>query len=242
MTVPSDNAISPVPTDCDRSMDRLQRLLDGELPVSAFDCDPHAASCQVCRERIAAARIVLGTLASSMPATPPRGLSEAILAAVDEDRFAQRRRRSFVVAGAAVIAIAASILVTAWMANPGVQPEQPPGMANSPDVAKVLPQAPEPRPARLSEEFARVGQAIMDSSKPITEPVAGAPALLDILGESFALPAGPSPGFEPARDALAELPAAARTGLEPVTWTTQRAFARLMRDIGTVQVRTDPKR
>ena len=50
-----------------------------------------------------------------------------------------------------------------------------------------------------------------------------------------------APGFEPTRDALAELPDAARSGLEPVTSTTQKAFARLLRDVGGVQVSTRPK-
>jgi hypothetical protein len=242
MTAPSKNAMTPLPTDCDRSIDRLQRMLDGELPVSALDADPHTASCPNCRERSAAARIVLVAMASSVPATPPRDLTESIIAALREDRFAERRHRSFAIVGAAVIAIAACLLLAAWLANSGVQPEQPPNAAGPRDIAKVLPPAPEPRPARLSDEFAKVGQAIVDSSKPITEPVAGAPAFLEILGDSFALPAGPSAGFEPTRSALAELPAAARTGLEPVTWTTQRAFARLMRDIGTVQVSENPRR
>ena len=86
-----------------------------------------------------------------------------------------------------------------------------------------------------------MGQTIVDSAKPIAEPVIGAPGVLDWFTGTVSLPAGPPAGFEPTRDALVELPGAARTGLEPVTSTTQKAFARLLRDVGSVQINTRPK-
>ena len=49
----------------------------------------------------------------------------------------------------------------------------------------------------------------------------------------------PAGRLEPARKSLADLPDAARAGLEPVTGTAQKAFARLLRDVGAVQVSTD---
>ena len=42
--------------------------------------------------------------------------------------------------------------------------------------------------------------------------------------------------FEPATNALADLPEAARASFEPVTSTTQKAFVRLLRDMGGIQV------
>src|SRR5437763_757154 len=39
---------------------------------------------------------------------------------------------------------------------------------------------------------------------------------------------------EPAGRAIAEIPAAAKTGLEPVTGSAQKAFSRLLKDVGAV--------
>jgi hypothetical protein len=102
-----------------------------------------------------------------------------------------------------------------------------------PDHAHV---APEPRPVRLGDEFSKVGQAILGTSRPITEPVGQAPRMLTQLSNSFSRPAAPAGEFEQARKSLIDLPDAARSGLEPVTGTAQKAFTRLMRDIGAVQV------
>jgi hypothetical protein len=76
---------------------------------------------------------------------------------------------------------------------------------------------------------------------PIADPVLGAPGVLDWFTGTVSLPAGPPASFEPTRDALVELPGAARTGLEPVTSTTQKAFARLLRDVSSMQISTKTK-
>jgi hypothetical protein len=58
------------------------------------------------------------------------------------------------------------------------------------------------------------------------------------------IPPVPTPMAEvvaPAAVSIAELPAAARTGLEPVTGTTQKAFTRLLRDVGVFQTTARPK-
>jgi len=241
MNVSSDNSIPLLQEDCARSMDRLQRMLDGELPVSASDVDPHAASCRECRERIAAARVLLGELASRVYLILPAQLTESIVATVWEDRSSRIRRRTLTVVGASIIAVAASILFVIWLDRPGVPLGNAMAVGNGEEVASALPLAPEPRPARLSEELARVEQAVVESSRPIAEHVANASGILELFKGPLTLPVGPSPGFAPTRDALAELPNAARTGFEPVTSTTQKAVARLIREVGSVHMSTNPR-
>ena len=68
--------------------------------------------------------------------------------------------------------------------------------------------------------------------------MAVAPKVFDVLTGPFRLPAPPADpmanALEPARKSLAELPVAARAGLEPVTGTAEKAFARFLRDVGSV--------
>jgi len=243
MTTLDENRIPQVPSECGPFLDRLQLVLDGDLPAAAIDADVHAASCGACRERIAAARLMVGALATSAAPSVPSGLTDSILVAVREDRYARIRRRSFATAGGAAIAIAASVLLLAWFTSQPSKPV-PLGPLNSPDQARLDPKppvAPEPRPVRLGDEFSRVGQALLDAPNPFTAPGTGGTGVLGKFADSISLPAVRPTGFEPARDALAELPDAARSGLEPVTSTTQKAFARLLRDVGGMQVSARPK-
>lgn len=243
MTTRDENPIPQVPAGCAPLLDRLQLVLDGDLPASALDVDAHAATCGACRERMAAARLMLGTLATSAAPSVPSGLTDSIFVAVREDRYSRIRRRSYTIAGGAAIAIAASVLLLAWFTSQPSKPV-PLGPLNGPDQARLQPKppvAPEPRPVRLGDEFSRVGQALLDTPNPFTGPGTGGTDVLGKFTDSISLPAARPTGFEPTRDALAELPDAARSGLEPVTSTTQKAFARLLRDVGGMQVSTRPK-
>ena len=108
--------VPPVPPGADQ-MDRLQLVLDGELPAAALDADPHAAACLACRERIAAARLCwycAGTPAARSPlARGPDRLPSS--PAVREDRYVRIRRRSYAVAGGVAVALAASVLLMSWL-------------------------------------------------------------------------------------------------------------------------------
>lgn len=238
MTEPVTNADTPLAPVCRATVERLQLVLDGELPSAALDADPHPAACAACRERIAAARLVLSVLAAPAETAVPPGMTDAILSAVREDRFARIRRRSFAVAGGIAVAIAASVILLNWFTSPApelfVPAPAPPMVHRQP--APNPPEAPEPRPVRIGDEFSKLGQALRGTSKPITEPVGAAPEVLVKLTDTLTRPVAPAPEFEPARKSLAELPDAARAGLEPITGTAQKAFSRLLRDVGSVQV------
>src|SRR5438105_11139213 len=90
----------PIPPACGPTVERLQRVLDGELPADALDTDPHAGGCPLCRDRIRAARLLLTAL--SEPAEPvraPAGLTDAILAGVRADRRRRARQRAVLAVG-----------------------------------------------------------------------------------------------------------------------------------------------
>ena len=63
MTQPDNNTDVTVQAACVPTVERLQLTLDGELPASALESDPHLAACATCRQRIAAARLVLSPAA-----------------------------------------------------------------------------------------------------------------------------------------------------------------------------------
>jgi hypothetical protein len=231
------------PPACAPTLERLQLVLDRDLPAAALDADAHAVACPACRERIAAARLLISELACPTAPAVPAGMTETVLAVVREDRFARLRRRSYALAAGSVAAVAASVAVIVWLTGPPQRPGVAMWNPNVPDQAREQkpPLAPEPRPVRLGDEFARAGQALLDTSRPIAEPAAGAPRVIGALSDSLTAPAGPDAGLWPAGGTLAELPDAALSGLEPVTSTTQKAFARLLRDVGGVRVTARPK-
>ena len=227
-------------------MDRLHRVLNAEIPGTALDEDAHAASCVTCRERIAAAKLVMACVTSAEPVPTRTDFTESIVAAVLADRQIERRirfrQRTYAVGG---LAIAAAVTVALWLG--GFGKSRPNAQSSNPEMANVQPAPtvnPNPvtpvpaapaRPVKLGEEFAKAEHALVNSSKPLTDPASVAPKVLVRLTDVLTRPAEPAPEFEPARKSLLELPDAARTGLEPVTSTTQKAFARLLHDVGAVR-------
>ncbi|MBN9120074.1 MAG: hypothetical protein J0I06_13070 [Planctomycetes bacterium] len=245
---PEDEPVAP---ECRATVELIQRALDGDAPTDALDADGHASACPACRERVRAAQVLLSVLA--IPAEPvalPAGFAERVLTAVAEDRRVRVRGRVYKTA--ARLALAAAVLVGVWfIAKPtdpaptgdvvAVPPPNAPDVAPPPREKAPAPEpAPEPRPIRVGDALASTGQAILDVPKPLAESVAVAPKVLDALSNPFKLPAAPvtdpmATALEPARRSLADLPVAARHGLEPVTGTAEKALARFLRDVGSVK-------
>lgn len=231
----------PIPPTCRPTTDRLQAVLDGELDAAAIDADPHPAACRTCRERVAAARVVLAVLANPEPVAPSAGMTDAILAAMKADRYARIRRRSYAASIGVLAAVAASVMLIAWLTK------SPPVPTHFLDLANGRPgSAPEPapaprevavRPARIGDEFSKMGSALRGAPRPLTDPAALTPDVLAKVTDALTRPAADADAFRPARAALAELPDAARAGLEPVAGTAEKAFSRLLRDVGAVNVK-----
>ncbi|VTR96529.1 unnamed protein product [Gemmata massiliana] len=237
----------PAALECRAAVNSIQCALDGDVSPDVLDADPHFGACVACRERLRAARVVLAVLATpSEPVTVPVGFADRVLHAVHEDRHTQTRQRIYKVAACAALAAVVLLAVFA-LTNPAQKSEHPPGMWLPDETAKRPELAPEPRakapapppPVHIGTEVAKAGQVLRDAPKPITESVAIAPKLIDVLATPFtkptpAAPMGMEEVLEPARRSISELPEAARLSLEPMTGTAQKAFSRLLRDAASV--------
>lgn len=245
-----DDDFDQVAPECRATVDAVQLVLDGAAPAESLDSDPHATACATCRERVRAARVLLSVLAApGEPVAVPTGFTEKVMADVWvgwHERRRERVRRAYEVGGALALALAAAVLIAAFVL-PGLLQRREPVLDFKPDLAKKQPEAAPaprekppapPRPMRIGDEVAKAGQALRDTPKPIADSVAVAPKLYEAFASAFrpAEPAAPMGDMlEPARKSLAELPDAAKSGLEPVTGTAQRALDRLLRDVALVK-------
>jgi hypothetical protein len=227
---------------CRPTVERLQSVLDGELAADALDADSHPAACAACRERISAARMLISVLAAAAPTPVPAGMAEGILKAVTEDRYYRIRQRAYAYSGGVAATIAATILLVGWLTNlPNAVPV--PLLPYSPEIAKGLPTAPEPRPAkplRIGDEFSKAGHALRDVPKSISDSTSAAPELFAAVTDAFTRPMAGVVDMDPPSSTLSDIPDAARTGLEPVTDTAQKAFTRLIHDVGGMQLGARP--
>ncbi|WP_439627138.1 hypothetical protein [Gemmata sp.] len=246
--LPDDAAVRVGP-ECRATVDRLHLVMDGDLGAAALDADPHPAVCSACRDRIATARLVLSVLATPEPVVLPAGLHDRIVAAVCADRVAEKeqrfrriRRQAYAGALGIPLAIAASVALVGWLQPPLKPVAVPHGMEMPRIVEPALAPAPRPvmadaRPLRIGDELSKAGVALLEAPKVVTEPAAAAPEVFAKFTDALTKPMAPVPDEPAGRSALAELPDVAMTGLEPLRGTAQKAFARLMRDVGTVSVK-----
>jgi len=240
-----DSSVSP---DCRQTAALLNRVFDNEVPLSMLETDSHSVSCQICRERIATAKLVL--VAHAAPpetVTANSVLTDRIVAAVLEETrtpsHVRSRRRIGALTG--TLAIAAALLLAVWLqgskVEDGSRTSDHARISSTDPIIKPESHAePSPPAVRLGDEINKAEKALLGSSKPITEPAAIAPQVLAKLTDVLTRPSAPAAELNPARVVLFELPEAARSGLQPVTATTQKAFARLLRDVASVQIASKP--
>ena len=222
-----------VPPDCRETVDRLQSVLDGDLPVTELDADPHPLSCITCQQRIAAARLLIAVLRThAVPGTAPTSLTDRILNGVSEARRARRRTLAFTSA----LALAAGVALAVWLRSPTVHPD----VANHDREVRQPDVAARPQTIRIGDEFSKAGFALLEAPRSITDSTSAAPEMIAKVTSALTH-AGPAPEMDSPGAAIAEIPDMARVGLEPLTGTAQKAFSRLMHDVGTVQFSTKPK-
>ena len=76
-----------------------------------------------------------------------------------------------------------------------------------------------------------------DSSRTITEPATAGPKVFAALTDSLLKPPAAPLALDlgPAGRSLADIPEAAKSGLEPVVGSVQKALDRLLRDVAAMQ-------
>ena len=221
---------TPIPPECGPTLERIQSVLDRIHPASVLATDPHPAACAACRERVRTAQALLAAFAEPRPVVVPAGFADSVLAGVQHAERVQFRRRTAALIGG--FAMAAAIGLAVWFNQP-----------KDPSIAKqepAVPQQPGPGPApaptppiRVNDELAKASDAFRESSRTITEPVGSVASLTDTLFKAPTVPMGIDLG--PAGKSLSDIPDAAKSGLEPVTNTAQKAFNRMLRDVTAIQ-------
>lgn len=233
----------PLSPRCAAVAERIQRALDG-APAD-WAAEPHLAECPLCAGRVRALHKLLGALTQPRPAAVPAGFADRVLAALGPAPApAPRRARARV---AALAVLAAALLVGAYFGFSALRAPRAPEPANpghlvrhAPARAPELAPGPREKPLRIGDAVASAGQSLLEAPRPLGESVAVAPKLLDALAGPIAWPAARPVDpvahvIEPARRSLLELPTAARATLEPVTGTAAKAYARFLRDLGSVK-------
>jgi hypothetical protein len=212
----------PSPNPCLEFEAVTNAVLDRDLPPSALE-SPHASECPACRELAGSVQMLLSALASPLPA-PPDGFAFRVVAAAVRDRKRQLRLRWAKRAGG--LAVAAAVVLAVYLGT------KPPVATPAPEVAIVVPKPepiPTPRPARVSDKLAEAGEAFAAITQRTADEALTPTRNLFPMPEPVALPHVPE--IVPETDPLAQLPGAAKAGLEPVTSSAKRAWNVFVRDV-----------
>ncbi|HEY2911424.1 MAG TPA: hypothetical protein VGI99_14330 [Gemmataceae bacterium] len=224
------NVNPPIPEACVPTLERIQAVLDRIHPSTILASDAHPVECAACRQRVRAARLLLDSFANPPVIAIPAGFTDTIVASVRADRRRRLRQRFFAVTGGSLVAAAVALAV--WLNQPKAAE-----FANVAPLPEAKPQPAAAPPLRFNEELAKAGAALRESSRTITEPAASTPKVFAALTDSLLNASASSTGIDlgPAEKSLAEIPDAARVGLEPVTGTAQKALNRLLHDVSGMQ-------
>ncbi len=234
----TDPTIAPA---CLPSLARLQLVLDGDASATSLDNDSHLHNCQDCRARLRAGQALAQFALHARTAVPEVRLTNRILAAVQADRQIRLRRQRLAITGAIAAVVAGIGIWSPWSAAPPVaidSPEPPQMVQRSESPPAAEPE--QHQPFRIGAELAKAGEALRSPTRSASESPT-MPNRLAQLAENLGRPAERLPALGAAPIALSELTDAARIGLEPVTGTAQKAFNRLLRDVGAINVTTKPK-
>lgn len=154
----------------------------------------------------------------------PTGFADRVTASA-----LRQRRRRILAQWTVGLSLAASVVAVVGLGLSGVFDKgRVPEFATRP-VASPVPQTPVPM---VREQLAEAGAALAELTRETTGKAVGPTmALLDSAARVTAVTARPVPADDPTL-ALASLPNAARSSLDPVTNTTRRAMNRMLRDVG----------
>ncbi len=151
---------------------------------------------------------------------PPAGFADRATAAV-----LARPRFPWKATSASALAGVVAVLAVGYFAWPKTQPQ--PNPAPQPIVSIPEPSAPSPN---IGEQFSEAGNALAKLTR-ITADKAAPRTLLPTEPVKAPDPK-PLPADQHGTEAIAAMPAAAKSGLEPMTGSTRRAISLFLRDTG----------
>lgn len=205
---------------CGDHQEWLQTYLDGEATTDAPAVE-HRSACAGCREQFAAARCMLAALRTVAQPAPPAGLGEQLVRAVAADRRRSLRYRR----GAAVAALAATVLLATLHALPWPRPAAENG-------AGLVAVAPETTPS-LEENLQEATGAVVSLTRRATEETMDQTRLL-LPAFAPEVPLSDTPAHvalsTPAQP-LREVQETVAEGLAPVTDSWRRAVDLFRRNL-----------
>jgi hypothetical protein len=205
---------------CPRSLDLLQRRLDGES-IADPPLDAHLRECAECRDRFAAAARLADGLSRMAPPSPPALFSARLVQRLAEEVRGLNRRR--LMRRTVVAALAASVLVAVgiwhfvrWSSVP-----TGPGPIERDPVVHV-----DPPSMRIQDQVTEAGESVVavfdrafDQTRKVIPQMTG-PELGD-----------PLPSLETPAQALREAGQGVSAGLEPVAASARRAVGLFMHNL-----------
>jgi hypothetical protein len=145
----------------------------------------------------------------------------------EKHRDSPELRARFVREGRAVAAISHPNVVQVFAT--GAFDGRTPEVVNRPVPPAVVEQ---PAPTKVRDQLAEAGAALESLTRETTDKAVGPTMILLDSAARATAPADPSPLADDPTLALASLPSAARSSLDPITTTTRRAMTRLLKDVG----------
>jgi hypothetical protein len=229
---PTPDPTPPAAAACAAFEAVVQRVLDWELGPETLD-GPHPNGCPDCRGLAGAVRLLLSAPVP-LPSAPV-GLTDRVLAAVQDDRRVQVRVKwAWRTAG---LALAASVLLAGYLGFSSEPPADRPDVAQNDPPKNPVP-SPEP-PPRVSDQVADAGAALAAITRRARDQTVTPTRNLIPPPDAVELPMADVPGVEPAAESLAGVPQAAQSGVEPVARTTRRAINLFLRDTGLAPAKPD---
>jgi hypothetical protein len=229
---------TPEPADCPpacAAFDRLvNRVLDGDVSPTALNADPHPVICRACRQTRAATFLLIDGLNRLTESVPSAGFVDGVTRTAVRDYRRRTAVRWTVRTG--VGALAAAVLI-GWLVLPTSDSSPTANKDSQKDVpVPILPDAKtyarqDPPAETIRGRISEAGSAVVSLTRKATD---------DTLTPARNLFATPAPRVNPKQpaielpDPLAEMPQAARAGLEPLADTAKRAVNLFLRDVGGV--------
>jgi len=155
---------------------------------------------------------------------PPTGFADRVTTGA----LRQRRKRGLA-RWTVGLSLAASVLAAVGLFATGAFDGRTPEVVNRPVPPAVVEQ---PAPTKVRDQLAEAGAALESLTRETTDKAVGPTMILLDSATRATAPADPSPLADDPTLALASLPSAARSSLDPITTTTRRAMTRLLKDVG----------